>query len=108
PEGVVTLEFPHLLRLIENNQFDTIYHEHYSYLSILALQPVFAHAGLRLFDVEQLPTHGGSLRLYACHAAAAHAETPELRQCLALERAAGLDGAEVYAAFAERVRATKR
>jgi SAM-dependent methyltransferase len=108
PEGVVTLEFPHLLRLIENNQFDTIYHEHYSYLSLLALQPVFARAGLRVFDVEQLPTHGGSLRLHVCHASAAHPETDGLRQCLQQERAAGLNKSAVYAAFAERVRATKR
>ncbi len=66
PDGVVTMEFPHLLRLIEHNQFDTIYHEHFSYLSLLAVEQVFARAGLKLFDVEELPTHGGSIRIFAC------------------------------------------
>ena len=68
PGGVVTMEFPHLLRLIEENQFDTIYHEHFSYFSFLTVREVFAAHGLRLFDVEELPTHGGSLRIYGCHA----------------------------------------
>ena len=107
-QGVVTLEFPHLLRLIEGNQFDTIYHEHYSYLSLTALQPVFARAGLRVFDVEHLPTHGGSLRVFACHLDADHAETPTVAACLAMEESAGLRQREVYARFAEQVRATKR
>ena len=62
---MITFEFPHLLRLIEQNQFDTIYHEHFSYLSFLAVEKVFAHHGLTLFDVEELPTHGGSLRVFA-------------------------------------------
>jgi len=108
PEGVVTLEFPHLLRLIERNQFDTIYHEHYAYLSLLALQPVFQRAGLRVFDVEELPTHGGSLRLHVCHGGASRPEAPAVGQCLALERKAGLADAAVYRSFSERVRATKR
>ena len=64
---MITFEFPHLLRLIENNQFDTIYHEHFSYLSFLAVEKIFAHHGLTLFDVEELPTHGGSLRIFARH-----------------------------------------
>ena len=66
--GVITMEFPHLLRLIEDDQFDTIYHEHFSYFSFLTVRGVFAAHGLRLFDVEELPTHGGSLRIYGCHA----------------------------------------
>jgi SAM-dependent methyltransferase len=108
PDGVITLEFPHLLRLIAENQFDTLYHEHYSYLSLTALMPVFARAGLRLFDVEHLPTHGGSLRIYACRAGAAHADSGAVQRCLAQERQAGLDSGAVYAAFGEQVRATKR
>ncbi|CAM3343374.1 class I SAM-dependent methyltransferase [Cupriavidus taiwanensis] len=103
PEGVITLEFPHLLRLLEENQFDTLYHEHYSYLSLTALMPVLARAGLRAFDVEHLTTHGGSLRLYACHAAAGHASSPAVLACLDAERAAGLASTAGYAAFAERV-----
>ncbi|WP_420998375.1 class I SAM-dependent methyltransferase [Cupriavidus sp. 30B13] len=108
PQGVITLEFPHLLRLIEQNQFDTLYHEHYSYLSLSALQPIFARAGLRVFDVEHLPTHGGSLRVFACHANAGHAATPAVAAALAEEHAAGLDSAALYAGFAERVRKAKR
>src|SRR5690606_23857092 len=68
PEGTVTLEFPHLLKLIQNNQFDTVYHEHFSYLSVHAVAAVFKNAGLRIYDIEKLDTHGGSLRLYGCHA----------------------------------------
>ena len=68
PGGVITMEFPHLLRLIQDNQFDTIYHEHFSYFSFLTVSRVFAAHGLRLFDVEELPTHGGSLRIFGCHA----------------------------------------
>ena len=67
PDGVITMEFPHLMRLIEERQFDTIYHEHFSYFSLLTVRRVFAAHGLRLFDVEELPTHGGSLRIYARH-----------------------------------------
>jgi SAM-dependent methyltransferase len=107
-EGVITLEFPHLLRLIAENQFDTLYHEHYSYLSLTALAPVFARAGLRLFDAEHLPTHGGSLRIYACHIGAGHADTGAVSACLELERAAGLTRLETYSAFGEQVRETKR
>ena len=67
PTGLITMEFPHLLQLMEQNQFDTIYHEHFSYFSFLAVEQVFARHGMKLFDVEELPTHGGSLRIYACH-----------------------------------------
>ncbi|CAB1370496.1 class I SAM-dependent methyltransferase [Denitratisoma oestradiolicum] len=108
PQGVVTLEFPHLLRLIEGKQFDTIYHEHYSYLSLSALLPIFARAHLRVFDVEHLPTHGGSLRVFVCRLDAAHVETPAVAACLAAETAAGLCDRAVYAGFAEKVREIKR
>ena len=108
PEGVVTLEFPHLLRMIEGVQFDTIYHEHYSYLSLTALLPVFSRAGLRCFDVEHLPTHGGSLRLFLCHLAADRVETRAVKDCLAMEVAAGLCGRKIYETFVQRVQATKR
>ncbi|SOY93196.1 SAM-dependent methyltransferase [Cupriavidus taiwanensis] len=106
-EGVITLEFPHLLRLLEQNQFDTLYHEHYSYLSLTALLPVLTRAGLRAFDIEHLPTHGGSLRLYACHAGAAHETTAAVQACLDEEAASGLSSPAPYAAFAERVRQAK-
>lgn len=108
PEGVVTLEFPHLLNLIRQNQFDTLYHEHYSYLSLTALVPIFERAGLRFFDVEHLPTHGGSLRVYACHKAATHKESQAVADCLQMEKADGLTDLATYAAFGEKVRETKR
>jgi SAM-dependent methyltransferase len=108
PGGVVTFEFPHLLRLIEDNQFDTIYHEHYSYLSLLALEPVFRRAGLRMFDVEKLTTHGGSLRIFVCHRAASHATRPAVEILLAEERQAGLDQSTTYASFASRMEQVKR
>jgi SAM-dependent methyltransferase len=108
PEGVITLEFPHLLRLIQNNQFDTIYHEHYSYLSLIALQPVFERAGLRIFDIDQLQTHGGSLRIYACLNSAAHEDTEALHKSLDEEISAGMNSARFYADFSDRVRSTKR
>jgi len=108
PEGVATFEFPHLLALIRLNEFDTIYHEHFSYLSLLAANRIFATNGLRIFDVEQLATHGGSLRLFACRATSARQRTTRVDKLLDLERAAGLDTDEPYVAFAEQVRETKR
>jgi hypothetical protein len=105
--GVVTFEFPHLLNLIEQVQFDTIYHEHYSYLSLLVVERVLRQAGLRAFDVERLPTHGGSLRVFACHAGAAHVPTPNLAILRAAESAAGLDDPAAYDAFAARVAAVQ-
>jgi SAM-dependent methyltransferase len=108
PEGVITLEFPHLLRLMAENQFDTLYHEHYSYLSLTALVQVFQRAGLRFFDVEHLPTHGGSLRVYACHDTASHADTGMVAKCLQAEQNSGLTRLDTYAAFEEKVRETKR
>jgi 2-polyprenyl-3-methyl-5-hydroxy-6-metoxy-1,4-benzoquinol methylase len=107
PQGVITLEFPHLLRLLELNQFDTIYHEHFSYFSLLTVERVLASRGLRVFDVEELETHGGSLRLYACHRTASHAEGTRVAALRKNEREAELDRIETYHGFLERVRATK-
>jgi SAM-dependent methyltransferase len=103
PDGVLTFEFPHLLNLIELVQFDTIYHEHYSYLSLLTVEQVLGAHGLRVFDVEQLPTHGGSLRLFCCHQATGREETDGLRAVRAAEAAAGLNRAETYDGFTARV-----
>ncbi len=100
PDGVATFEFPHILNMIGENQFDTAYHEHFSYLSLLAVVRIFAANGLRVFDVEKTPWHGGSLRVFACRAAsAAHALTANVQAVLDEERAAGLDRAETYAAM---------
>ncbi|MBL8572424.1 MAG: class I SAM-dependent methyltransferase [Hyphomicrobiaceae bacterium] len=108
PQGVATFEFPHLARLIEAVQFDTIYHEHYSYLSLTAVVGIFAKAGLRVFDVEKLPTHGGSLRVYATAIAAAHPTTSAVAAILAEEHAAGLDADTGYRGFGPRVDAAIR
>jgi len=108
PDGVVTMEFPHLLELIRHNQFDTIYHEHYSYLSLLTVEQVFARHGLTVFDVQQLTTHGGSLRIFARHAA--DASKPVCAAVAAVrvqEKDAGLDTLAPYAAFAGRVTETR-
>lgn len=94
PEGVATFEFPHLLSQITQGQFDTIYHEHYSYLSLLAVAGIFAKAGMRVFDVEALVTHGGSLRVFACRDGARHEATARVAAQLAAERQAGLDRPE--------------
>jgi hypothetical protein len=106
-EGVLTFEFPHLLNLIEKVQFDTIYHEHFSYLSLLAVEQVLRANGLRPFDVERLSTHGGSLRLFCCHMGSGHEETDALVALREDERAAGLDRIESYAGFAPRVAAVR-
>ena len=106
-EGVLTFEFPHLLNLIEKVQFDTIYHEHYSYLSLVTVEQVLRANGLRPFDVERLPTHGGSLRLYCCHAASSHVETEALAALRASEQAAELNRIESYAGFTPRVEAVR-
>jgi SAM-dependent methyltransferase len=97
--GVATFEFPHLLRLIQQRQFDTIYHEHFSYLSLLVVDRVFAHHGLTAYDVELLPTHGGSLRVYATHSQSAPPSSDRFRSVLAAEKDAGLDQPESYADF---------
>lgn len=107
PEGVVTFEFPHLANLIREVQFDTIYHEHYSYLSLMAVERIMEGAGLRVFDVEKLPTHGGSLRLFLCHEGAAHEETGAVAALRAEEAAAGLADPATYAAFSARVEAVR-
>jgi SAM-dependent methyltransferase len=109
PRGVITMEFPHLLRLIDENQFDTIYHEHFSYFSLMVAQQIFAAHGLILFDVEELWTHGGSLRIYARHAEDTSRPTgPRVAALLAREKTAGLDRLERYSAFTEQVEETKR
>jgi hypothetical protein len=106
-EGVLTFEFPHLLNLIEQVQFDTIYHEHFSYLSLLTVEQVLQANGLRAFDVELLPTHGGSLRLFCCHAGAGHAETEALAALRSRETEAGLARIETYEGFTPRVEAVR-
>ena len=107
--GLITMEFPHLLELMRQNQFDTIYHEHFSYFSFGTVCEVFRRHGLTLFDVEQLPTHGGSLRIYARHAEdGARPVSERAGALLALEKDCGLDRLATYSAFAEQVRATKR
>ncbi len=107
PDGVVTLEFPHLMRLIESTQFDTVYHEHFSYLSLSSVSSVFAAAGLRVWDVEELGTHGGSLRVYGCHDDAARATSGAVDTLLETEVRQGLKSLETYTAFqagADRVK----
>lgn len=108
PEGVWTIEFPHLMRLIEETQFDTIYHEHYSYYSLMVVERILAAHRLRVFDVEELPTHGGSLRVYACHAAANHSESGKVAQIRDSETSAGLGKLETYTGFGQRVAAVKQ
>jgi SAM-dependent methyltransferase len=109
PRGVATFEFPHLLRLIEENQFDTIYHEHFWYFSLMAAERMLAAHGLRIFDVEELWTHGGSLRLFVCHADdAAQPTMPSVGKLVEREHDAGLRDIATYAAFAEKVKETKR
>ena len=111
PDGVITMEFPHLVRLIEGNQFDTIYHEHFSYFSATAVSEVFRRHALRLFDVDEVPTHGGSLRIYACHADSTddrHRDSGRPAALVASERDQGFTALERYLAFGERVAATKR
>lgn len=107
PQGVVTLEFPHLMRLVEFCQFDTVYHEHYSYLSLSTVARIFAAAGLRVFDLEELPTHGGSLRVYGCRDGAAHARTTAVDALLAEEARRGMGTLPYYAAFQPRADAVK-
>jgi hypothetical protein len=108
PGGVITIEFPHLLKLIELNQWDTIYHEHFSYLSFSTAGRVFAKHGLRLFDVEEVPTHGGSLRMYGCHDDAPLEQTAATREMLERERTAGLDELQTYLDYGRRVVEDKR
>jgi hypothetical protein len=108
PEGIVTMEFPHLLRLMEENQFDTIYHEHFSYLSFFTVQQIFQKHGLKIFDVEELATHGGSLRIFACHEQSGKKETDKVLEILSKEEKAGLKNIATYKGFSEQVKETKR
>ena len=108
PDGTITMEFPHLMHLVEDNEFDTIYHEHFSYFSFLTASRVFEEHGLALFDVEELPTHGGSLRIYGRHAEDSSRPVTERAQELAArEREAGYERIETYRAYAEKVKTAK-
>jgi hypothetical protein len=108
-DGVLTMEFPHLIRLIEENQFDTIYHEHFSYLSFYTVEKMFAFHGITLFDVEELSTHGGSLRIYGCHREDnGHPVTDRVNDLRRRELAVGVNSLDLYLSFDERVKETKR
>jgi SAM-dependent methyltransferase len=107
PGGTISLEFPHLLRLMLETQFDTVYHEHFSYLSLTAVARIFQAAGLRVFDVDEIDTHGGSLRIYGCHSEDARANTPAVARILADEKNAGLTDLATYRAFQRRADAVK-
>lgn len=102
PGGTITLEFPHLMRLIEHTQFDTVYHEHFSYLSLYTASCIFESAGLKIFDVEELPTHGGSLRIYGCHADDPRKIGQTVSDLLAEEKKRGLQSLTVYQGFQAR------
>jgi SAM-dependent methyltransferase len=109
PTGTCTIEFPHLLKTMAGNQFDQIYHEHFSYFAALTAEKIFAAHAMRIFDVEELWTHGGSLRIYVCHADnETHPNEASLSELVRREQQAGLHRLETYADFADRVRATKR
>jgi C-methyltransferase C-terminal domain/Putative zinc binding domain/Methyltransferase domain len=107
-EGVATFEVQHILTLMQRHQFDTIYHEHFSYLSLIAGQRIFAKAGLRVFDVELPQTHGGSIRYFVCHDRSSRPESPRVEGVLSKERAYGLDNDAIYLAWNEAVKETKR
>ena len=106
-KGVITLEFPHLLQLIKNNQFDTIYHEHFSYLSLSVVHKIFHANGLKIWDVEELETHGGSLRVYGIHELDQRIQNHRVKNLLALEDEFGLNTLEKYAHFQEKVNTIK-
>ena len=108
PDGLITLEFPHLLNLLELNQFDTIYHEHFFYLSLETSQRVFNAHGLRIFDVERIPTHGGSLRIYGCHADDDRSDGEGLAAVVQMEREAGLGEVDTYRDFGIKAMEEKR
>ncbi len=108
PQGVITMEFPHLMRLMEENQFDTIYHEHFSYFSFLTVETVFATHSLTIFDVEELPTHGGSIRIYACHTENnSQTISNKVLELRIREKAAGFTNLETYFSFEKQVKETK-
>jgi SAM-dependent methyltransferase len=108
PEGTATFEFPHLERLFDENQFDTIYHEHFSYFSLLTIEKLAARHQLVLYDVDEIASHGGSVRIYLAHAASGRTQSPKVREILTREVRGGFDDPSTYAAFEERARATKR
>jgi hypothetical protein len=109
PTGTVTIEFPHLMRLLDENQFDTIYHEHFCYFSLISSEAIFARHGMTIYDVEELWTHGGSLRIYARHAAdSSRPVSDRVLELRAREEAAGFRDVETYTRFEDRVRETKR
>jgi SAM-dependent methyltransferase len=107
PSGTITLEFPHLMRLIELNQFDTIYHEHFSYLSLHTASLIFKAAGLRIWKIEELSTHGGSLRIYGCHESDDRQTLPEVQVILEKEKEYGLQNLSVYEEFQKKADAIK-
>jgi len=108
-DGVITMEFPHLMRLIEGNQFDTIYHEHFSYFSFTSAKRIFSEHGLSIFDVDEISTHGGSLRIYACHSEDQSKVTSEsVENLLKREEVDGFKNPDFYLTFNEKVKATKR
>lgn len=107
--GIITMEFPHLMRLMEENQFDTIYHEHFSYFSFITVKEVFASHGLKIFDVDELSTHGGSLRIYACHSDnSSKLIEQSVSDLIKSENDTGFNKLEHYVSFAEKVKQTKR
>lgn len=109
PNGVISMEFPHLMQLMQNNQFDTIYHEHFSYYSFLTVREVFRAHGLELFDVDRISTHGGSLRIYGCHRdQGRYNVTQRVEQLLTVEKEFGLDRLETYTKFSAQVKETKQ
>ncbi|MCT8999401.1 class I SAM-dependent methyltransferase [Chelativorans intermedius] len=108
PEGVITLEFPHIEALIAENQFDTIYHEHFSYFSLLTVGKLAERHGLKLIDVEELSTHGGSLRVYLARRSSRHAESPRVGQLIERERQFGLTRIDTYTSFSTRAQRAKR
>ena len=109
PQGIITMEFPHLMRLIDENQFDTIYHEHFSYFSFTTVRQIFMHHDFKIFDVEELPTHGGSLRIYACHSEDHSKETTKrVDNLLEREEVAGFKDLKIYLDFDEKVKTIKR
>jgi hypothetical protein len=105
--GTITLEFPHLMQLIDQVQFDTVYHEHFSYLSLYTVGRIFKDCGLQVYDVEQIPTHGGSLRVYGCHDDDARSMTAAVQQLLGQEQQQGLQRLETYLAFQPKADAIK-
>jgi len=109
PLGIITMEFPHLMHLVEENQFDTIYHEHFSYFSFTTVENIFSSHGLNIFEVDELPTHGGSLRIYACHSEnASQSISRSITRLRDIEKGKGFTRMEFYSSFAEKVKETKR